>query len=175
MPQPLPNFTKLLAAADTIIVWKGLPDRSRQWNDYAEAKQSPHQIIAGELFYQKALTISTKHQADLNRLVRAPDVFKPYGGYKFCGGFHADYAIEWKRGEDRLVVVLVCLTCHETLIVLPKEQVQTDLTKDGYNALRDVLRIYRDPIPLSGTGKKNAIKPEVFPVPPPVLDLKAAP
>jgi len=61
------------------------------------------------------------------------------------------------------------------LIVLPKEQVQTDLTKDGYNALRDVLRNYRDPIPLAGRGTKNAIKPDVILVPPPTLDLKPTP
>jgi hypothetical protein len=174
-PPPLPNFTKLLAAANTMIVWQGLPSRSGNWNRYAEAKQTPHHLIAGELFYLKPVTVSAKHHADLNRLVRANDVFKPYGGYKFCGGFHADYAIEWKRDDERLAVVLICLTCHETLIVLPKEQVQTDLTNEGYNALRDLLRTYRDPLLLAVADKKNAIKPEIIPVPPPTLDLKPAP
>lgn len=172
---PLPNFTKLLATADTMIVWEGLPHPSHDWNNFAEAKQSPHQIIAGELFYLKALTISEQHQADLNRFVRATDVFKLFSGEKFCGGFHADYAIEWKHGEDRLAVVLICFGCHETLVVLPKEQMRTDLTKDGYEALRGILRKYRESRPPAATDKRKTLKPEVIPVPSPSLDLKPAP
>jgi hypothetical protein len=156
-------------------VWEGLPHRSHDWNNFAEAKQSPHQIIAGEFFYLKALAISAKHQADLNRLVRAADVFKPFGGEKFCGGFHADYAIEWKHGDDQLAVVLICFSCHEALFVLPKEQLRTDLTKDGYDSFRDVLRNYRESRPLAATGNGKRLKPEIIPIPPPSLDLKPAP
>jgi hypothetical protein len=172
---PLPDFTKLLAAAETMIVWEGGPHPAHDRDNFAEAKQSPHQIIAGELFYLKALTVSEKHQADLNRLVRASDVFKPFRGEKFCGGFHADYAIEWKRGEDRLAAVLICFSCRETLLVLPKEQIRADLTDDGYDSFRGILRKYRESRPPAATGKRKPLKPEIIAVPPPTLDLTPAP
>jgi hypothetical protein len=172
---PLPDFTKLLAAAETMIVWEGGPHPAHDRDNFAEAKQSPHHIIAGELFYLKALAISEQHQADLNRLVRAIDVLKPFSGEKFCGGFHADYAIEWKRGEDRLAAVLVCFSCRETLVVLPKEQVRADLTDQGYDSLRGILRKYRESRPPAATGKRKPLKPEVIPVPPPAIDLKPTP
>lgn len=171
----LPHLTPLLATADSMTVWEGLPHPLFDKANFVGEKQSPHQIIAGEFFYKKALTISENDQTTLNRLVRAIDVFKRFGGEKFCGGFHADYAIEWKHGEDRLVVVLICFSCHETLVVLPKGQLRTDLTKDGYEAFRSVLKNYRDSRPLALVDKSKALKPEPVPVAQPKFDLKSLP
>ena len=172
---PLPDFTKFLADADNMIVWEGGPHPANDRDNFAEAKQSPHHIIAGELFYRKALAIAEKDQATLNRLVRASDVFKPFGGEKFCGGFHADYAIEWKRGEDRLAAVLLCFSCREILVVLPKGQIRADLTDDGYDSFRGILRKYRESRPPAATGMRKPLKPEIIPVPPPALELKPTP
>jgi hypothetical protein len=158
-----------------MTVWEGLPHPLVDHANFIGEKQSPHQIIAGEFFYRKALTIAASDQTALNRLVRARDVFTPFGGEKFCGGFHADYAMEWKHGEDRLAVVLICFSCHETLVVLPKGQIRTDLTKEGHEALRGVLKNYRQSRPFALADKSKALKPEPVPVSPPKFDLKPLP
>ena len=166
----LPDFAKLLKDADNIVIWEGLPHPLFERVLFAQEKKKLHRKISTEYFYFTGIDVSAEDQAALNQLFLNERVCVPSVGVKFCGGFHADYAIEWKRGDEWLVRVLICFGCAETLVVTPAGEQATDMTALGKKTLWPLLRKYSLSRPPFSAVSQPA--PKILP---PKLDLKPLP
>lgn len=172
----LPNFAQLLSDADSTTVYEGLPHQtSESQARYVEMQKKKyfHVTDAGknfdELFYEKALRVTEEDKAALNALFRTHSPCVDWTGMKLCGGFHADYAIEWKKGDARVAIALLCFGCHELAVIYGDGNRMTDLSKDGYESLRQILKKYRQERPAYSPNLPLG-KPE--PMPPPDISVK---
>jgi hypothetical protein len=133
--------------------------------------------VDGEWFYASTQLFPAEDVAELQRLVGS-GLFKPWRGVKFCGGFHADYAVRFESGGN-VYHVLFCLGCHEAHLVRePKDatapnasariRITADLSEAQYPELRMLLKKYRKERP--PTPPRKAEKPE--PTRPPSVPVK---
>jgi hypothetical protein len=177
---PFEDATKPLfeasAKSDSFRVYEGLP-HPFEGKEFVEneIRNQPTIVIDGEKFYLPARPMPLEDKASLLRLFGA-DLFKPWRAYKFCGGFHADYAVNFETG-GRSWLVLLCFGCHEARILRqpstdsnpqaePKLRLTVDLTDTGYKELKELFRKYRVLRPPTPDPKtKQKAKP---PSPPPV-------
>jgi hypothetical protein len=74
----------------------------------------------------------------LTDLCREAKSFGRYGGEKLCGGFHPDWCIEFKNGDD-VYQVHVCFGCHEARLYGPKNDVYSDLNDEVLRVFKAVL------------------------------------
>jgi len=177
---PFEDVTKPLFQAsegsEKFLVYEGLP-HPFEGKEFVEneIRNQPTVMIDGEWFYLPARPLPVEDKVSLRRLFAA-DLFKPWRGYKFCGGFHADYTVGFESGGNSWLV-LFCFGCHEARILrqpstdsnpeaAPKLRLTVDLTDTGYKELKELFkkhRVLRPPPP--DPKKKARAKP---PVPPPV-------
>ena len=171
---PLPHFGTLLAGADSITVYEGLPHPVSEREAFNEQKKAQKiWSISKEFFYEKPLPINNEDLKSLDVAFHTMPLCAPFRGPKLCGGFHADYAVEWKKEGQHLVSALICFGCHELLIVTPTGSQSTEMSKVGFDVLQPLLRKYRaqrPPFTLTGSGKP--VKSD--PLPMPKIDLTPA-
>ncbi|MEO7676825.1 MAG: hypothetical protein ABIV39_08705 [Verrucomicrobiota bacterium] len=93
-------------------VLKGLP------HNYFNEKKFVHELwnssnisIHGYRFYKTPLESNKEFESVLYSLMTDQKSFTPYLGPKLCGGYHADFAVQF---DD--FWYLVCLGCHEVLL-----------------------------------------------------------
>ena len=93
-------------------------------------------------FYDGAITPSDDDVKKLAALCGDLKTFGRYRGPKSCGGYHPDWCVEWKDGED-VYRVLICFGCHEARVYGPKNDVYSDLEDNALKKLVEVLTPYR--------------------------------
>lgn len=151
---PLPPFSVLLEGADSLVVYEGLPHRGFDRAAYAQEKTDKQVFrVSGEFFYEKLLPVTDADRQALDRLFRGQDPCAPYRAGKLCGGFHADYMIEWRKGDEPLTRVLVCFGCREFIVVGGPFNRRTDITPAGVEALRSLLAHYRQERPAAQSAE----------------------
>lgn len=166
---------ELLGTGDTQEVMEGLPHEMFERGLFeSESKRTKTVRVAGSLFYERLLPVTVPHVGVIEEVLKEPTTLVPYGGPKLCGGFHADYAMRWKRGDEVLMSALVCFGCHEVLFIRGEEKagVFFDLSKESYEGLRSVLRTYRQERPVPGAALGAPSKPVAPKVEIPKIDLK---
>ena len=173
---PIPNFALLLKEADSVTVYEGLPHPMLESQARIAEKINKETFgVASELFYKKPLAIAKEDQASLEVLFRSEPLCTSYAGPKLCGGFHADYAIEWKKGDDRVAIAMLCFSCHEIWTVQGEKNWIADMTKTGFEALQPLLGKYRQQRP-PFTRNVDLSKPEtIAPIRPPSIEIKFDP
>lgn len=130
-----------LARANKWVLHEGLPrPGDKSFENEKKAKKTVS--IANWLFYAESLEIKEKDQAQLSELVGSEKTFAAFSGVKKCGGFHPDYALEWRVGKDTYYA-LICFGCHEVKFYGPGKGAYADIARDGYNSLTALLKPYR--------------------------------
>ena len=86
------------------------------------------------VFYARGETASIKDSKKLLALVKTPQSFKEFSGFKLCGWFHPNYALVWTKGK-RVVEIHVCLTCHEIKIFHSRLEIYCEIDNDAYQQL----------------------------------------
>ena len=169
-PDAIPDVRLLLQENDSLTVFEGMPNPfgERRVLDQ-ELDRKKHFLIDVELFYEGLLSVSNEDKAALNQAFHSQFLFEPYHVH-FCGGFHSDYAIEWKRNDVRVAAALICFGCGEAKILFGDEQRHVDLTKPGYELLKGILIKYRQNRP---KYDPNANKPPVKKTPRMEVELPA--
>lgn len=160
------------AQAEKFTVHEGLP-HSFEGKEFVENEVRTKQTVSfdGERFYLPPQPAAAEDKAKLQRLFDQ-GLFKPWGGLKFCGGFHADYAVSFESG-GAAYQVLLCFGCHEARLLRialenPNEKKVTafrltaDLTDTGYKELQELFKKYRKqrparPEPQSKSGPKASL------------------
>lgn len=144
----LPDFGSLLAGATTLTVYEGLPHPVWEKRTFAEERRTKTNFELGrEFFYAKPLAVSAADRQGLDHLFRTTTVCVPFRGEKLCGGFHADYLVEWRQGETHVASALLCFGCHELKLIAPGREFRADLSEGGFTALRAILSAYRQERP----------------------------
>ena len=148
----LPLFTASAARAETWFIWEGLPHPVSQKALFEKEKlRASVATLHDEPFYSRAAPVSAQSRAELQALLASPGTYIAYRGAKFCGGFHADFAIEW-RANDRVYRALVCFGCHELLLASDDITLLCDLPDASVLRLGALLAPYRRERPSSASS-----------------------
>ncbi len=168
------HYADLLQATgqyDAVFVWEGLP---REYGNTPPAeKPAPGKTfkIGDQEFYSRPLGLTAEETAAVSDAVlKHKENFNPWSGVKFCGGFHANYAIEWRRKGVVLAQVLLCFTCCEARFLVGDRSELVDQSASGISRFRSLL---------SSHHQERLVKPAdvLHPPPPaaPILDLPPPP
>ena len=137
------DVVKAAEKFDELILWEGLPSPFESSRDRELATRSTFSIDR-QYFYTQPLAITVTERAAMSDAVlKTISNFKPKEGEKLCGGFHADYALEWRLHGVPLAQTLICFTCQEAHLVVGGQVEQVDLSADGVNHFRALLRSHR--------------------------------
>jgi len=163
-----------LARANSLTILEGLPHPFEGKVREAEIKRVPTFQIGGEELYVRPLEISADDRRKLVDLFATKQVFvpPPVRGLpaKFCGGFHADYAIRWEKDGDTLFYTLICFGCGEMRLVQGDVVVTANMTPEGRGTLARILRPYRQERPPFHLPKAGDVQPAL--PPPPKIEYK---
>ena len=96
-------------------------------------------IRFGQTFYEKSLPVPAAKTRKLLSLVKHPQSFSQWGGAKACGGFHPDYALVWKTG-DQVVEMHLCFTCKEIKVFNGQTEIYCEIEEVAYQGLKDWTR-----------------------------------
>lgn len=161
---PAPDLQELwraLREAEQIELFEGLPHpgsepRLRE----LEVERVKPVEIAGELFYPELLPAAPEAIAELARLTTDVQGHKglpiPLSKHrvKFCGGFHADYALLWKTKDATAVTALVCFGCSEVRFLYRDWTLTADFTKERDQELFKAFRPLRRHRPIAETFRE---------------------
>lgn len=174
------HYADLIAAVakyDELIVWEGLPSDFEHDSRVHESVTKQNFPIGDQLFYTRPLPFITGDKKFLSRAVlETKGNFRAWSGLKFCGGFHADYALEWRYKGQTLAQALICFSCHEVQFRVGSRAEQVDFSENGYKIFHSLLASHRQERPPFGLRstplKPPAPKPQApdlkFPSPPPI-------
>jgi hypothetical protein len=130
--------------ADKIIVYEGMPHPTFDKDLLAsELKQKKNVRLHQEYFYDSPKPVKEAVGKVLTDVIADPASLQAYRGPKRCGGFHPDYAVEWKAGSDTYHVQ-ICYGCKELKIYGPKLELHCDIKEDALNRLKETLAKFRE-------------------------------
>lgn len=140
------DLVEAVKRADDVIVWEGLPRQVVESDSFAKDKAArPDKQIDDQFFYPLPLPFSDgERRAASDAIVGTKSNFKGWSGFKFCGGFHADYAVEWRKQGVILAQALICFGCGEGRFLVKDQHEQVDLSESGRKNLMAVLHLHKD-------------------------------
>ena len=149
---PFSSFCRAIERAERLTLLEGLPHPTWEATVFAqELASNALRDILGSPFYEEAYALNAEDDAAI-RSVFADEqsfLFSPdEGRFKRCGGFHADFAIEF-RDEAQAGAALICFGCGEIKTLVQAHRWHHDLLPDAEAALSRVLlpHRYKRPIP----------------------------
>jgi hypothetical protein len=130
------EFLKSVSEAESMIIYEGLPRASD--DELANIKQKHETVdIDGWSFYSAPLAASPSIIEKLRSTLVDYRAFEPYTGVKFCGGFHPDFCVQWKVGEQTHNA-LVCLRCFELAYVEPSGKRTFDFNDAAWKSFAQI-------------------------------------
>jgi uncharacterized sulfatase len=135
--------TRTIARAKGITIYEGLPHQ--RWEmDLLDKELKTKQTVElnGFPFYQEKRLLEPEDAAALARTLSDVKSFEVWSGGKFCGGYHPDYCLEWRDGED-IFRAQICLGCHEITFFGKDLEIYCDIHEDAFEKLEPVLKKYQ--------------------------------
>jgi hypothetical protein len=148
----LPTVLAGIPKTGTALLYEGLP--SDFWEPQLleqELAQKKTVRLHGYPFYEELLAWQGTDGEQVTELLSARSSFAKFTSGKKGGGFHANYCLEWKTGED-LTHVIIALDYGEVKIYGPKSELHCDLSQEAAQKLRQILRRYRQNCPVESPG-----------------------
>ncbi len=105
----------------------------------------------GHAFYSTANEVEAEDAKKLKTLVKAPQSFTKFRGYKLCGGFHPDFSLVFGTGNNA-VELHVCFGCHELKAFRSGVEVYCDIPDGTYDELKKMLAKYQKQRPQPAAG-----------------------
>lgn len=137
------GYLQAVARAETLTLYEGLPHPREEKLMAEEIKKSSTVVLSGFHFYAQRRSPREADVRPFRQLSSDYRSFEPYGGPKFCGGYHPDWCLEWQLGDDGEVYQLfICLGCHEAHFVGPRGELRVDIQSPAYERFRDLLKPY---------------------------------
>lgn len=131
------------AKAREVILFEGFPHPVFEPALFKKEKEERNQFRhQGFLFYQNRPRVREKDAEALKKVLGDSGNFKAWAGEKRCGGFHPDYLVQWKDGDD-IYRVQICFGCSEVKAFGPKGAVRLDMTPQTKAALQETLKRYQ--------------------------------
>ena len=143
-----------IKTASSVGIYEGLPHPVYEPEVYWAEKGGTKSIkeFGDQAIYAEPLDLQPEEVTRLAGLLGTSTTYHAFGGEKKCGGFHTDYAVEWRQGST-VRTTLLCFGCGEAMILGPKGQHRFDLDPSALTSLRSLL----------GTLRKNRPKPTTLP------------
>lgn len=124
--------------AKALTLYEGLPHQFHERQLLAkELKEQKTVKLHDFPFYEGAIAVKDDDAKKLLSLCSDLKTFGRYGGKKMCGGYHPDWYIEFKAGDD-IYQVQICFGCHEARLFGPKNEVFSDLDNEALKKLAAV-------------------------------------
>jgi len=155
-PPDLQGLWRAIREAERIELLEGLPHPvfEPQLREMEIAHVKPI-AITSEFFYPEPLPAAPDSIAELARLTTDLRGHKtlpfplPDHYVKFCGGFHADYALQWKTKDEIVVTALVCFGCIEVRFLYRTWTLTADFTEERHQELFRAFRPLRRQRPVA--------------------------
>ena len=136
------KWAKAIVDAESVVLYEGLPHQGYDHKALEKDLKEKKTVRIHEFpFYAETLPLKENEATELKRLASDSDSYKLEGGRSKCGGFHPDYCIEWKKG-DETYHVLVCFSCGEVKFFGPKIELYRE-SDDVRGGLGAILRPHR--------------------------------
>ena len=121
-----------------MIIYRGLPRRPTDKTDDARLKRDQVVRRYGEEFYPEPVPTESETQQSIGRVLVNPDSYRRFNGFKFCGGFHPDFAIvlQVEGGE---IEFQFCQTCQEMKVFRGRKEVYCDVQVEAYKTMKSLL------------------------------------
>ncbi len=144
----LPTILAGIPKTGVALLYEGLP------SDFWEPQLLEQELartktirLHGYPFYEELLALQGTDGEQFTALFSARTSFTKYTDGKKGGGFHANYCLEWKTGEETTHVV-IALECGEVKMFGPKSELHCDLSQEAAQKLRQLLSRYRKNCPV---------------------------
>ena len=142
--------TATIRRAERVSLYEGLPHQFYETELFKKEKlEKPTVEFGGDLFYRDPVDLKYADKAELRDLIGNPDSFQKFVAEKKCGGFHPDYAVEWRNDADKWIC-LICFGCGEAKILHDKVETRFDLEMKARKQLKALLGPYRKNRPEKG-------------------------
>jgi hypothetical protein len=129
--------------AKEVILFEGFPHPVFEPKLFKKEKETRNQFrYQGFLFYQSRPRVRDNDGDALRKVLAEPKNFAAWRGEKKCGGFHPDYMVQWKVGDD-VYRVQICFGCSEIKAFGPKGAVRLDMTAEAKKSLEATLKRYQ--------------------------------
>ena len=142
-----------IGKANDLVVHEGLPHQF--WEPKAlekELKDKKTVEFHDFPFYETPIAIKEEDATRLSALCRDAKTFERYGGPKRCGGYHPDWCLTFKVG-DEAYRVLICFGCHEARLFGPKNATFSDLDDEAMKKMGAILGPLRKNRPMREAEK----------------------
>ena len=148
---PSSSFFRAVESADRLDILEGLPHPTFEPLALSQelASKAVREIL-GSFFYQGSRPLKAEHQAGVRSVLADPRTFSPgpgEGAVSRCGGFHADFAVEFLHGA-RVGGALICFGCGEIKTLIQGDHWHHALLPEAELALSPILLDYRDKCPI---------------------------
>ncbi|MCC6415347.1 MAG: hypothetical protein IT582_05525 [Opitutaceae bacterium] len=179
-PPPKPTevdllwFYEALNNADQLEILEGLPHH--YWEPVEreiEISKHPTTTIAKQVFYSQRLPADKEFKAKLTTGFLCQNLFIPHKpgdliAFKQCGGFHADYGLQWLKEGELVAAALICFGCGEIQIVGGKMDILADMTEEGGDFFARALKpLHALRPPFLHQHRLQELKPHVPKIEPP--------
>src|SRR5262245_23623714 len=141
---PSSSFFRAIESAERLDILEGLPHPRREEREFSRelASQSVRDIL-DSFFYQESRPLKVEDHAAIKSVLADPRTFLPGPRkIKLCGGFHADFAVEFHH-DDQVGAALICFGCGEIKALIQGTQWHHDLLDQAAVVLHQVLSPYR--------------------------------
>ena len=139
----LPTVLAGIPKTGDLRLYEGLP------SDFWEPELMEQELkwkktirLHGYPVYEELLALQETDGEQFTAMFSAQASFAKFSDAKKCEGFHADYGMEWKVGEET-THVLIGLECGEVKMYGPKSELHCDLSPEAAQKLRQLLSRYR--------------------------------
>ncbi len=145
------KLRQAMAVATSVTVYEGLPHQSFERELLtAESKRKDTEKIGSFRFYIPA--VAAINPEILKRILSSSDTIQVYGGPKFCGGFHPDYAVQWSSEDGSRFYAQICFGCHEIIYSDGKNEYKYDFESEPFEKLKKELAPYAEKRPKKKEG-----------------------
>ena len=124
------KYLKTVSESDELTIYAGLPRGDKEQLQKIKDDYKTIKIFDFD-FYANPVEAKPASIEDLRSDLVDYQLFQPYGGPKFCGGFHPDFCIQW-TADGKTYNMQICFTCHEAAFITPDERLPFDLTDAGW-------------------------------------------
>ena len=145
----LPEVLTGVQKTGRVVLYEGLP--SEFWEPQLREQlfsQKDTLDVHGYPVHDEQLTPSSTDAEQLTSLFSARESFQAINksDRKTCGGFTAEYCVEWTTGET-VTQALICLECGEVMLFGPQSELHCNLSPDTAKRLKQLLSPYQKNAP----------------------------
>lgn len=111
-----------------------------------EEEEPPFVNHLGYTFHGSPLKPAPELAAQVLSICLNPENYRPYGGPKFCGGFHPDLCLDARNDFDS-TTLMICFGCHEVILSDAGQNLKFEMDTESMRrleALAKKLYVHRD-------------------------------